>query len=69
MLASPTPREQEVLSRFSFQANDVILHTDVSLLPRTEATWSAWNYFVPRDGAFQVTHAICPPCAASMGAA
>ena len=55
MLASPTPREQEVLSRFSFQANDVILHTDVSLLPRTEATWSAWNYFVPRDGAERAT--------------
>jgi len=47
MLAQPTPREEQVLSAFSFQANDVVLHQDASLMPKGKRSWSAWNYFVP----------------------
>ncbi len=34
-----------------------------------EGAWLPIGHFLPRDGAFQVTHAICPPCAEAMEAA
>lgn len=47
MLADPTPGESEVLGAMAYQANEAILHTDESVLPRRKRAWAAWNYFVP----------------------
>ncbi|MGY8809289.1 MAG: NAD(P)/FAD-dependent oxidoreductase, partial [Fidelibacterota bacterium] len=55
MLADATALEQEVLAPFTFQANDVVLHQDSSLMPKEQRTWSAWNYFVPTRGAVRAT--------------
>jgi uncharacterized protein len=44
LLADATTVEREVLSAFPYQANEVVLHTDPSLLPRRRALWAAWNY-------------------------
>ena len=44
-----TPLEREVLSAFPYEPNEVVLHTDTSLLPRTRRAWAAWNYLVPRE--------------------
>lgn len=44
MLDGPTPQESEVLSAFPYQPNDVALHTDVRMLPRTPLARAAWNY-------------------------
>lgn len=46
MLADPSPAEREVLRALPYQANDAVLHTDTSLLPRRRAAWGAWNYRV-----------------------
>ncbi len=46
MLADPTASEREVLSALPYQANEAVLHTDVSVLPRRRAAWGAWNYRV-----------------------
>lgn len=46
MLADPSRAEREVLSAMPYQVNDVVLHTDTSLLPRRRAAWGAWNYRV-----------------------
>jgi predicted NAD/FAD-binding protein len=46
MLADPTRAEQEVLGAMPYQVNDVVLHTDTSVLPRRRAAWGAWNYRV-----------------------
>lgn len=40
----PTRRERELLGAFSFQPNEVVLHTDERLMPRRRRTWSSWNY-------------------------
>ena len=33
-----------MLSKLEYQANDVVLHTDESLLPERKAAWASWNY-------------------------
>jgi uncharacterized protein len=44
MLRDASPRERELLGTFRTQPNQVILHTDASVLPSSAKTWSAWNY-------------------------
>lgn len=49
LLADPTDAEREILGAFAYQANDVILHTDTTLLPRRRRAWASWNYHIPRE--------------------
>ncbi|MCB1636873.1 MAG: dehydrogenase, partial [Xanthomonadales bacterium] len=42
-LEQPSAAEHEVLNALPFERNDVVLHTDVSLLPRRRRAWAAWN--------------------------
>jgi len=44
MLVDATPEEREVLGAIPYQPNEVVLHTDPSLLPRNHRAWSSWNY-------------------------
>jgi predicted NAD/FAD-binding protein len=44
MLADPSPAEQQVLGAIPYQANEAVLHTDPSLMPRRRAAWSSWNF-------------------------
>ena len=45
----PSPEERKLLEAIAYQENDVVLHTDVSLLPRRPAAWASWNYRVPEQ--------------------
>ncbi len=47
MLADPSPAEREILGAIAFQPNDTVLHTDVSLMPRTRRAWASWNGYLP----------------------
>jgi uncharacterized protein len=49
MLRDPSPLEQEILGAFRTQANRAVLHTDASVLPKSQLTWSAWNYVRGND--------------------
>ena len=49
MLDTPTQAEQEILSAIPYQANDVVLHTDESVMPRRKKAWAAWNYHIGRQ--------------------
>jgi predicted NAD/FAD-binding protein len=44
MLADPSRAESEVLGTIRYQPNDVLLHTDRSLLPRRPRAWASWNF-------------------------
>jgi uncharacterized protein len=44
MLADATLAEREILGAIAFQDNDTILHTDSTMLPRSQRAWAAWNY-------------------------
>lgn len=48
LLADPTEKEREILGAISYQENQVVLHTDESVLPRRRRVWASWNYRIPR---------------------
>ena len=49
MLSDPSHAEQSVLGRIAYQNNDVVLHTDESLLPHRKKAWSSWNYRIKKE--------------------
>jgi predicted NAD/FAD-binding protein len=44
LLADASDTEREVLGAIRYQRNDVVLHTDTSVLPQRRLAWAAWNY-------------------------
>ena len=46
LLDKPTAEEQSLLSKFQYQKNKTVLHTDASVMPKTKRAWSSWNYRV-----------------------
>jgi predicted NAD/FAD-binding protein len=54
MLSDPSSLEQQLLSRVRYQRNEVVLHTDTSLMPRRKNAWASWNYRVPHESGEKV---------------
>jgi uncharacterized protein len=50
MLVDPTSLESELLGKFHYQKNVVLLHTDPRFMPRTRRCWAAWNYRIDPAG-------------------
>ena len=50
LLEDPSEAETEVLGAIPYQRNDVVLHTDASLMPKTRRAWASWNYRLPEEG-------------------
>jgi predicted NAD/FAD-binding protein len=44
MLADASPAEKDILGAIPYQANEAVLHTDATLLPRRQLARAAWNY-------------------------
>jgi uncharacterized protein len=44
LLEEPSSAERDVLGALPYQSNEVVLHTDIRLLPKNRKTWSSWNY-------------------------
>jgi predicted NAD/FAD-binding protein len=49
MLRDPSDAEREVLGAIAYQQNEVVLHTDRSLLPRRRRAWASWNYHLDAE--------------------
>lgn len=49
LVAEPTPLELDILSKFTYVENEVVLHTDSTLLPPNKRAWASWNYWVNAD--------------------
>jgi predicted NAD/FAD-binding protein len=58
LLKDPSREEREILGAMPYVSNDVVLHTDVSLMPKRKLAWAAWNYnlFDRRSEAVSVTY-------------
>ena len=48
LVVNPTADEHRLLSAFRYQDNTATLHTDTSVMPRTQRAWSSWNYQLVR---------------------
>lgn len=44
LLSDANDDEQAILGAMQYSPNDVVLHTDISLLPKRRKTWASWNY-------------------------
>jgi uncharacterized protein len=55
MLADPSPAEAQVLGAIPYQPNDVVLHTDASLLPRRPRARASWNFHLQDEPAERTT--------------
>lgn len=44
MIKSPTDTEKQTLGAIKYQDNEVVLHTDASVMPKRKIAWAAWNY-------------------------
>jgi predicted NAD/FAD-binding protein len=49
LLEAPSRAEHEALGAMPYAANEAILHTDASVLPRRPLARAAWNYHLPRQ--------------------
>jgi len=44
LLADASEQERSILSAIRYQPNQVVLHTDTSVLPKRPLAWASWNY-------------------------
>jgi predicted NAD/FAD-binding protein len=44
LLSDASKKEQAILGRMKYRNNDVVLHTDIAMLPKRRAAWASWNY-------------------------
>ncbi|WP_439877820.1 NAD(P)/FAD-dependent oxidoreductase [Pseudomonas prosekii] len=44
LLAEPSSAEQSILGALPYADNEVVLHTDIGLLPKRKLAWASWNY-------------------------
>ena len=49
MLKNPTESQRDVLSKFSYQKNMAIVHSDESVMPKLKKNWSSWNFVMRED--------------------
>ena len=49
LLQDPSEPERDILGAMTYQNNEVVLHTDIRLLPKERSAWSSWNYMLTED--------------------
>lgn len=59
LLADADSNERDILGAIPYQANDIVLHTDANLLPRSQKAWAAWNVHVPETPSEACTVSYC----------
>lgn len=58
LLSEPTADEQRLLSVFHYEKNKATVHTDESVMPKNNRTWSSWNYRIEERNGKQVPTTI-----------
>lgn len=50
LIKDKTIDEERLLSKFKYQPNRAVLHTDQKQMPKKKLAWSSWNYRVEKQG-------------------
>ncbi|WP_120429812.1 NAD(P)/FAD-dependent oxidoreductase [Acinetobacter baylyi] len=53
ILKDPTMLEQDILEKFGYQNNRMVVHTDQSIMPNSRSQWASWHVHVTRDRQIQ----------------
>jgi predicted NAD/FAD-binding protein len=48
IIRDPSENEHKVMSGFAYRPNDILLHTDTSILPKSRLGHASWNYYLPQ---------------------
>jgi uncharacterized protein len=59
LLEDASDPERQILGAIPYQSNEVVLHTDASLLPRDRKAWAAWNAYLPARPEEHCTVSYC----------
>ena len=54
LLDDASAAERDILGAITYQENEVLLHTDIRLMPRKRLAWAAWNYHIPKEAVDRV---------------
>lgn len=54
MLEAPSSFQKEVLSKFRYQENIAVVHTDTTVMPHLKKNWSSWNFLMRFDKTYTV---------------
>ena len=49
LLDDASAEEQDILGALPYQKNQIVLHTDASLMPKKKLAWAAWNYHLTKQ--------------------
>ncbi|ELW86535.1 MULTISPECIES: NAD(P)/FAD-dependent oxidoreductase [Acinetobacter] len=49
LLNDPSELEQEVLSKFSYQDNKMVVHHDLTIMPKSKSQWASWHVHITED--------------------
>lgn len=49
LLDAPTVLEQDILGGIPYSRNEVVLHHDISVLPKRKLAWASWNYLLTEN--------------------
>ena len=49
LLSTPSKPERDILQAIPFQQNNVVIHTDESIMSENKKTWASWNTRVPKS--------------------
>ncbi|MDW3224116.1 MAG: FAD-dependent oxidoreductase [Paracoccaceae bacterium] len=44
LLADASPQEKTALGAIAYQPNDIVLHCDTNIMPKSRKTWASWVY-------------------------
>lgn len=42
--------ERDILEKFKYQSNTIVVHTDESVMPKNKINWASWNYVIDKPG-------------------
>lgn len=53
-----TAIEREILQALTFSDSHAVLHSDASVMPRSERAWSSWNVYKTKRGEFEFSYGM-----------
>jgi predicted NAD/FAD-binding protein len=58
LINSPSKYEYNTLSAFKYTKNNIILHTDTSIMPKNKKIWASWNFISLKDESNNINESL-----------